>query len=69
MPIQLAPIPDNPLVSGYIWTLKSEDHLACLVARVYLGHYLHVESILAKLNPKAPLLAVPPRRKQEPSWW
>ena len=54
MPIQLAPIPDNPLISGYIWTLKSEDHLACLVARVYLGHYLHVENILAKLNPKAP---------------
>ena len=54
MPIQLAPIPDNPLISGYIWTLKSEDHLACLVARVYLGHYLHVEKILAKLNPKAP---------------
>jgi hypothetical protein len=53
MPIQLAPIPKNSMFSGYIWTLESEDQLARLVARVFLGRYLHVEKILAKLGPKA----------------
>lgn len=53
MPIQLIPIPTNEVMHGYIWTLKSEEELARLVARLLLGHYLHVEKLLAGRNLKA----------------
>ena len=52
MPNHLAPIPKNSLLSGYTWELQNEDQLACLVARIFLGHYLHVERVLSNLSPK-----------------
>ena len=56
MPIQLAPVPTNPLFSGYTWTLQDEDELARLVALVFLGRFLHVEKILSKLKPNSVFL-------------
>ena len=53
MPIQLDTIPDNPLLCGYVWTFKDEELLSRLVARILLGHFRHVEKIIAKLKPKA----------------
>lgn len=52
MPIHIAPIPNSSLLRGYAWEVADEDLLACLVAKIYLGRYLHVEKILKKLSPK-----------------
>ena len=52
MPIQLSPISKNSLLCGYTWEVKDEALLACLVAKIYIGRYLHVEKILKKLTLK-----------------
>jgi hypothetical protein len=52
MPIQLTPIPKNDLMHGYVWTMADEEKLARLVAKILLGHYLHVERILSGRTPK-----------------
>jgi hypothetical protein len=58
MPIHFSPIPENLLLRGHTWTVKDEDLLACLVAKIYIGRYLHVEKILKKLTPKASAVGV-----------
>jgi hypothetical protein len=56
MPIHLVPIPKNSLLRGYVWEVKDEDLLACLVGRIYVGRYLHVENVLKKLTQKTPAI-------------
>lgn len=36
-------------IKGYLWTISDEEKLACLVAKVYIGHTRHVENILRQL--------------------
>lgn len=49
MPINSAAI-NVTGVKGFLWTITDEDELARLVARVYLGHARHVETILRVLK-------------------
>jgi hypothetical protein len=56
MPLSINPI-KNSSTSGFVWTVEDEDELARMVARVYLGHWNHVQKILMKLGKGAPPVA------------
>ena len=49
MPLHISVFSDDPQCAGHAWTVTDEDKLARLVARLLVGHYRHVQSILEQL--------------------
>jgi hypothetical protein len=54
MTLTLTQIDHEDLCHGWVWTIKDEEALAELVARVALGQYRHVAKVLANANVAGP---------------
>ena len=44
-PIRIEAIEVSPTCEGAVWRVEDEGHLAALVARILVGHYLHVQMV------------------------